>query len=171
MVPVSINEEDIEKYDPSSKFYNDECNQYFSEDGVDMTLYERKNMFNEKNLSLCEKDCEFIKYNISISKAECDCDIKKGTSITQNDINNDDLVGKISNEKNNLNLKITQCYNILSGTENIKKNSGLYLLLFILIIFIIIIMNRFKMKFRITFSTFIMNIVFNFIFIYFITLN
>ena len=138
LVPVSINEEDIEKYDPSSKFYNDECNQYFSEDGVDMTLYERKNMFNEKNLSLCEKDCEFIKYNISISKAECEKKKKKGTSITQNDINNDDLVGKISNEKNNLNLKITQCYNILSGTENIKKNSGFYLLLFILIIFIIV---------------------------------
>ena len=62
-IPVDINENEINKYDPSSEFYNDECNKYSTEDGIDMTLYDRKNDYNTKNMSLIEKEYIFIGYN------------------------------------------------------------------------------------------------------------
>ena len=41
-IPVSINENELEKYDPDSDYYNEECKTYKSKDGLDMTSYERK---------------------------------------------------------------------------------------------------------------------------------
>ena len=42
-IPVSINDNDIDKYNPSNEFYNDACNKHSNENGVDLTLYNRKN--------------------------------------------------------------------------------------------------------------------------------
>ena len=138
-IPVDINENEINKYDPSSEFYNDECNKYSTEDGIDMTLYDRKNDYNTKNMSLCEKDCIFIGYNTLNSKALCDCNIKSEIKYSENDINKDDLLNKIKSDKSSSNIKVTQCLNeALSSTENIKTNSGFISLLIILIAFIIV---------------------------------
>ena len=138
-IPVEINDNDIDKYDPSSEFYNDACNKHSNGNGVDMTLYDRKNEFNEKNMSLCEKDCKFINYNTSTKKVECDCLTKKNISLYIDDSNKGDLVSKINNnEKSMSNLKITECTNVLSSPEEIKSNTGFFLLLFILAIFIIV---------------------------------
>ena len=60
-IPVSINETELYKYDPSSDFYNNECNKYPSNSNIDLTLYDRKNEFNNNNLSLCESNCQFKK--------------------------------------------------------------------------------------------------------------
>ena len=58
-LPVSISESELYKYNTSNDFYTDGCNQYKSEYGTDVTLYDRKNEFNKNNLSLCEVNCEF----------------------------------------------------------------------------------------------------------------
>ena len=138
-IPVDINENEINKYDPSSEFYNDECNKYSTEDGIDMNLYDRKNDYNTKNMSLCEKDCIFMGYNTLNSKALCDCNIKSEIKYSENDINKDDLLNKIKSDKSSSNIKVTQCLNeALSSTENIKTNSGFISLLIILIAFIIV---------------------------------
>ena len=139
-IPVEINDDDIDKYDPSSEFYNDPCNKHSNDNGVDLTLYDRKNEFNEKNMSLCEKDCKFINYNTSTKKVECDCLTKKNISLyIDDDSNKGDLVSKINNnEKSMSNLKIAECSNVLRSPEEIKSNTGFFLLLFILAIFIIV---------------------------------
>ena len=41
-IPTSINENEGYKYDPSSDFYNNECNKYSSDGNIDLTLYDRK---------------------------------------------------------------------------------------------------------------------------------
>ena len=138
-IPVSINENEIYKYDPSSDFYNNECNKYSTDNKLDMTLYDRKNEYNTKNLSLCESKCEFKVYNSTRSQVICDCDIKKELTFSSNDtINVNDLLSKIENEKSSSNLGVTQCINVFSSPDDIKSNSGFYSLLFILIIFIIV---------------------------------
>ena len=138
-IPVSIDEKEIDKHDPKSDYYNNECNQYSSEDGVDLTLYERKNDFNINNKSLCEKGCEFKGYNKSTGKVECFCDIKNDMSFYSNETNKDDLLNKLDSKKSSSNLKVTQCLNnVFSSTEQIKTNSGFYSLLLILVIFIIV---------------------------------
>ena len=67
-IPVSINEKNLFKHDPSSKYYNDECDQYKTENDTDMTIYDRKNDYNENHLSLCEANCIYKEYNSSTAK-------------------------------------------------------------------------------------------------------
>ena len=138
-IPVSINEEEKDKYDPSSDFYNDECNSYSNNDSLDITLYDRKNDYNEHNMALCEKDCQYNKYNTETKKAECDCHIKKEISFSKDAVDQNELVGKITdNEKKITNLQVTQCVNVFSSNEQIKSNSGFFTLLLILVIFLIV---------------------------------
>ena len=132
-IPVNISENDLEQYDPESDFYQDPCSKY-NENGVDVTLYDRKNSFNNNNMSLCEKGCSFIKYNTETSKAECDCNVKNDMSYNDNKNNNGELINKIESQKSNNNLGVTQC---LTNVE-LKTNSGFISLLIIVIIFIIV---------------------------------
>ena len=68
-IPVSINENDLDKYNPSSDYYNNDCNKQSNEEGLDMTLYDRKYQYNSNNnYSLCEKNCSFINYNNETKK-------------------------------------------------------------------------------------------------------
>ena len=62
-IPIFLKEEYLDKYNPYSQFYNDVCIQYTSEYKTDMTKYDRRNEFNERNMALCENNCEFINYN------------------------------------------------------------------------------------------------------------
>ena len=137
-IPVSINEKEVYKYDPSSEFYNDECTKYPTEGNVDMTLYERKNEFNSQNMSLCESKCLFKGYNSSTSRAICDCNIKNDMTFSQDDINKGSLVTQIQSDKSSSNLGVTQCVNVFSSGEQIKSNGGFISLLLILIVFILV---------------------------------
>ena len=135
-IPVSINEDNLFKYNTSSDYYNDECSQYKSENGTDMTIYDRKNDYNKNNLSLCEANCTFKGYNSSTSKVECECKTKSYL-YSIDDLSKDDLINKIENEQKLTNLNLIKCSNLLSS-DNIKNNSGFYLIVIIIILFIII---------------------------------
>ena len=74
-IPVIINE-NLDKYNISSSYYNDICSTSTSKDGTDITLSDRKNEFINNNMTLCEEDCKFIEYNYTNKKAKCSCDIK-----------------------------------------------------------------------------------------------
>ena len=88
IIPVDIDEDEEFKYNPESNFYNDRCNKYTSEKQLDMTIYDRKNEFNDKNLSLCEIDCTYKRYDQNTSTVLCDCLPKQGLNGLDNkDIN------------------------------------------------------------------------------------
>ena len=53
-IPISINEDELSKYDPNSDYYNDECTLSKSEDGTDITLNDRQKEYNDNNMSLCK---------------------------------------------------------------------------------------------------------------------
>ena len=74
-IKVKINE-DIDKYNASSGYYNDICYKTISESGTDISLNDRRNEFVNNNLTLCEENCELIEYNYNKEKAKCSCDIK-----------------------------------------------------------------------------------------------
>ena len=139
-IPVNINEKDENKYNPESDYYNDECNNYKSEDGLDLTINERKNIYNEKNMSLCEKGCTYKIYNSQTQQAECFCNIKSDMDYSEDNIDQSLLLNQIDVGKSdsNLNFKITQCANIITSPEQLKSNSGFFLLLIILAIFLIV---------------------------------
>ena len=73
-------------------------------------------------------------------KVECDCLTKKNISLyIDDDINKGDLVSKINNnDKSVSNLKVTECTNVFTSPEEIKSNTGFFLLLLILAIFLVV---------------------------------
>jgi len=136
-IPIDIKENEISQYNPESEIYNDGCNTYTSESGTDISLYDRKNNFNINIMSLCEKGCNFLRYEANNSRVAYECKIKSDLNFWNNETNINDLITKIESEKSKSNLGIVSC-NILGFKDNIESNMGFYLLLLILAIFIII---------------------------------
>ena len=135
-IPVTINENQEYKYDPSSDFYNDECNKYSSDGNIDLTLYDRKNEFNDNNMSLCESGCTYKGYNSTSKSAICDCNIKNDLTYSRDNTSN--LLSQVKTEKSGSNLGVTHCYNVLSSTDQIESNSGFYTTIVLLVIYIVV---------------------------------
>ena len=127
-IPISINESELYKYNSSSDFYNDGCNTYTTEYGTDMTLYDRKNEYNNNNLSLCESNCEFKGYNSS--RAECECKIKnKINFFTDINIDKNELIDQLINIKKISNIWVFKCINLLLSRKGLIDNIGSYIIL------------------------------------------
>ena len=59
IIPVLINENNLEKYNPDSDFYNNICKSYSNEKGLDVTIFDRKKEYNQYNMSLCPRNCKY----------------------------------------------------------------------------------------------------------------
>ena len=135
---LSINQNELYKYNSSSQFYNDGCYQYKSEYGTDMTLYDRKNDYNEKNLSLCEVNCLFKGYNSKTLKVECECIIKNKINFFSDiHIDKNKLIEQFINIKKISNIWVVKCYNLVFSKKGLITNIGSYVLLIIILINII----------------------------------
>jgi hypothetical protein len=143
----------FDKLNTSSDYFNSICHTTTSDGGTDMPLSDRKIEYIKDNKAVCQDDCQFSEYNYTIKNAKCSCNIKEvSNSVTDmnidkaklyenfvdiNNIENNDIISTIEKQKNPSNLGITSC-NVLASKENIKSNTGFFLLLFIIAIFIII---------------------------------
>ena len=74
---VTIDENELFKYNPESDYYNDLCYAYTSADKTDIILNDRRKEFLKNNLTLCENNCQFNGYNSKLHTVNCKCDIKK----------------------------------------------------------------------------------------------
>ena len=139
-IPVNINEDNLFIYNLSSDYYNDICFIFNNENGIDITLNERKKEFNNKNMSLCEKNCEYFGYNIKTKKLLCSCKPKNGIPlISELVINKNKLFNKFVDLKNSLNINIIKCYNILFTKEGLIHNIGSYIILSIYLLNILLL--------------------------------
>ena len=130
-IPVSIDENNLYKYDPNNEYYNDEC----TESGTDILLSDRQNEFNTNNLSLCENNCTYNGYN-SNKTVNCECGIKYNQIIIS------ELTGlkyvQIYNFTKTKNDMVTmKCINTLFTKDGIVRNIGNYILAFIIVLFTI----------------------------------
>ena len=133
-IPVSIDEDNILKYDPKNEYYSDLCIPTTSENGTDILLNDRQNEFNDNNMLLCEKTCIYIGY---INKtAKCECDIKNEQIIISEIENQKDILEYTFINDNN-DMITMKCYNTLFTKEGLIGNIGSYLLLSIILIIII----------------------------------
>ena len=126
--PHNISNEDVDKYNPSSPYYNDICCITDSEDGTDISLSDRKEEYVNKNLSLCEIGCEFVNFNTETQKAICSCGIK--TEIPPMDgegFSKDALMKGFTDINNIANVKMMTCYNTVFHKKYILKNLGFFI--------------------------------------------
>ena len=143
-IPVKIND-NIDKYNPKSGYYNDICYKTTSEYGTDIILKDRRNDFVENNMILCEGDCELIDYNYTIEKVKCSCEII--TNINPNydfKFNKNEFFKSLTDIKNIININILRCYKNVFGIKNLMHNYGFYIMTsFIFLYIITIIIFRF----------------------------
>ena len=145
-IPVNIDEQNIFKYNYSNEYYNDVCYPYTTEKKTDIILKDRRNEYINNNLSLCENNCEYTKYDYDKKKVVCECFIKiKFPIISEIKINKDLLLNNFKDMKNMMNIYIIKCYNTLFTKEGIIKNIGNYIIISI-ILFIIILCIIFRIK-------------------------
>ena len=135
-IPVPI-DNDINKHNPKSDYYNNICSKSKSEFNTDITLRDRKNIFIDKNLTLCEEDCTLIDYNYISKKVKCSCKVKiKFPLIEEIKFNKTKLAKSFTDINNIMNIKIVKCYKEVFNKE-LLKNYGFYILLSINIFFYI----------------------------------
>ena len=149
LIPISIND-DIEKYNISSNYYNDICSLATSENGTDITLSDRKQEFLKNNMSLCEENCELFEYNYITQKAKCSCDVKINVPLIENiKFDKKRFFDNFIKVKNIININVVKCYKIAFDKNNIKKNIGFFIFLFLILIYLItLLIFRFKSYYR-----------------------
>ena len=132
-IPVNINENELYKYDMQSDYYNDICYPYTANNKTDITLPDRKREFNDNNMSLCQSDCTFLKYNSDTKNVQCECNIKNET-FSEKDINIDNLLRKFTDIKSLFNYAVMKCAKLLFSKQGLLANIGSYVILLIIFI-------------------------------------
>ena len=142
-IPVSIDEDNLFKYDPNSEYYTDECFPSTSDNGTDIIINDRQNEFVNNNLSLCQNNCSFTGYEQETKKALCDCEVKTKINLISEIIDDNN---KLSNSFNSTdssdtsgtsNVVTMKCVYTLFTKEGLKSNIGSYLFILIIVIFIV----------------------------------
>ena len=133
--PVNINENEEYKYNLNSSYYNDICH-ILSRDGIDITLYERKIEYYRKNMSLCQKNCVYIKYDSINKKSICQCEVLNELLLSF-EHNNNILFDDFTFKKSVTNLYVVKCIKVLFSKKGLIKNMGNYIILLIIFIYII----------------------------------
>ena len=136
-IPVKIDEE-LEKYNASSDYYNNICSKTTSKSGTDISLNDRRNEFVYNNKTLCEENCKLIDYDYIKEKAKCSCDIKTSIS-SYDDIKFDkkEFFKSFIDINNIFNIKILKCYKTVFKIKELKNNYGFFIVSFILLFYFI----------------------------------
>ena len=107
-----------------------------------MTIYDRKNDFNEKFLSLCEINCEYQGYNDINKSVTCECRTKTDfpNFATKKDIDLKDILYHFIDVKKLFhNLYVISCTKTLFCSKGFKTNSGSYINIIMIILNILLI--------------------------------
>ena len=133
-IPVIINESLLYKYNPDSEYNNELCFQFTTEDNTDITLYDRRKEFNDKNLSLCESNCKFLSYDDK--RVQCECPVNTDYNqflLKDEDIKNNLIFRFNDNHEQSTNLGVLKCFKMLFSSLSYKDNypSVLYIIFII----------------------------------------
>ena len=150
-IPVSIDESNLEKHCPQSDYYNDICLPC-SNEGVDLTIYDRKKEYNYYNMSICPKNCEYSDYNSYSKKVSCHCEIqtKKSPLLLEDIIDTNKVLNNFVDIKSISNIEIIKCYKV--AFAKIKSVLLSYVILVIILIFIIAFILFFVLEYKLLFK-------------------
>ena len=137
-IPVSIDENALFKYDPENQYYKDECYPSTTDNGTDILINDRQNEYNDNNMSLCENNCIFKKYDNETKKSNCECEIKSKQLVISELINQTDILSyNFTSKSESFNIITMKCYYTLFTKEGLYKNIGSYILIFTILLTII----------------------------------
>ena len=150
-IPVSIDENNLFKYEPDSDYYTDNCFSYTTEKGTDIILSDRQQEFKENNLSLCENNCDYSGYDTINKQSLCKCAVKNKIDTISTFLNNHDKLSNNFNDSNivsgSSNIITIKCTKTLFTKDGLKRNISSYILIFIITFFLISIILFIKFGF------------------------
>ena len=143
-IPVSIDENNLFKYDPNNEYYTDECYPYTTENGTDILINDRQNEYIDNNLSLCENNCSYNGYDKNTKKVLCICETKHKIDLISEIMSNEFILSNNFSITDNTssNIITMKCTKTLFSKDGLIINIGSYLLLFSFV-FLIISVNLF----------------------------
>ena len=139
-IPVDINEKELDKYNASSDYYNDDCSIYTTDDGTDIIILDRKKEYNENNMFLCENNCTYTNYNITSKKSVCMCKVKTKIYSISEIINNKNSISQsfnlTDNSTSSINLSLMKCIDTLFSKYGLLKNLENYIIIIMTMLYI-----------------------------------
>ena len=149
LIPVYIND-NVEKYNQSSNYYNDICSQAKSKYGTDICIKDRQDEFIDNNMTLCEENCDLIDYDYDNNKAKCSCKIKVNLPLVENiEIDTDELYKRFTDINYLANINMLKCLKKVLKKNELKNNYGFIIFIFIntsfLITFILFISKYYQL--------------------------
>ena len=132
ILPITINKNEIEKYNISSDYYNDICKSYTTEEGTDLSLKDRQKEYLEKNLIICQEGCYFSEYYFNLEKAVCSCLTKiKLENISDIRLNNPIKNTNFRKIKYKANFDLMKCAFSIFKRKEYRNNSANYIMMII----------------------------------------
>ena len=139
-IPAYI-DDDIDKYNQSSPYYNDICSKTTSKFGTDICIKDRQNEFIDNNMVLCEKNCNLIDYDKNTQKAKCSCKIKLSLPLIEDVvIDKNQLYNSFTDINYFANINMMKCFNEVMKINELKNNIGFFILLTIIISYFVILL-------------------------------
>ena len=87
-------------------------------------------------MSLCEENCDLIKYDTEKEKAKCSCGVKVSISPNyETKFNKNDFFKSFIDVKNIFNFNILKCYKTVLKLKKLRKNYGFCIFGFIIILY------------------------------------
>jgi surface protein len=137
-IPVCI-DDDIEKYNKSSNYYNDICSKTTSKYGTDICLKDRQEEFINNNMTICEENCDLIDYKNGNAKCSCEAKIRIELPLIEDiTFNKNELKRSFTDISYFANINMMKCYKSLLNLKDLINNYGFLFLLGVIIIFFII---------------------------------
>ena len=133
-----LSAKDVDVFDSSNDFYNDNCYQFTTSSKKDVFLDDRKEQYyKEIDVPLCEDGCHFVKYNQDTKYITCQCDYKSNTDNYNKVVFVNNPTDEKFKKKNFLeNFQSMKCISKIFKSENLKKNPGFIIMISFIIIFV-----------------------------------
>ena len=119
----------IDVYNSSDPFFNDFCYPFYSEDGKDVLMKDRRSDYYIEN-SLCEDGCNYTKINFKSGMVECDCEHQSNKGLdTVNSILEKIPIDGFGDSLSTSNLIVVRCYKLVFNFKYMKKNIGCWIMI------------------------------------------
>ena len=107
----------IDIFNPNDDFYNNVCGPYVIND-TDVCLYDRRKMYYNSSIILCEEGCSYIGIDYTERKVKCDCDTKTSFNLSSTVYTvKDTFLKKVFHH----NLSTLRCYELFFNWNSVKR--------------------------------------------------
>ena len=136
-----VYDEGYDIFNITEKFYSDLCIPFYDKKSdADLTLGKRQEIYYVINGNLCEANCKYIRFDISLNKAICECPFKKEFDI---DITKEKVFDYVEEKDQKVfykhvlsNLETIKCVKYLFSKDGFKYNFGSYFMMIMIIGFV-----------------------------------